>query len=305
MIKTEKLCKSYEKNEVLKELNLTVNDGEIYGFIGKNGAGKTTALSILAGLLDYNSGKCFINNTEIKPNRHIVYKICGFLPEEPKFYPYMSGLEYLCFLGRIIGHSEKERLVRSKELLETVGLSDAAKRKTGGYSRGMKQRLGIAVAMYHNPPVFLLDEPSSALDPIGRQDMIKILTALKNEGKTVMLSTHILSDIEHLCDRVGIISGGKMALEGKLNKILEDYSSPGFEITLASKPGEEDINSVKALTFVTNVKTDNNVITVDTEATADINGLFYALGGFSVPIINAAIRKANLDEVFAKIAINN
>ncbi len=303
MIIIENLHKSYNETEVLKGLNLKVIKGEIYGFIGKNGAGKTTTLNILAGISAFNDGKCFINSIEIKKGSQDYFGICGFLPEEPKFYNYMTGFEYLSLMGKILGQTKQETKQRNEELLKTVGLIDAKKKKIRAYSRGMRQRLGLAVAMYHKPKVLLLDEPSSSLDPVGRQDMVEILLSLKKQGVTIMLSTHILSDIENICDRVGVLSDGKMALEGKLNDILRDYANPGYDIYLKEQANNKDLEIIKTLPFVKNISVEEKKLMIEAfEPEKNINALYSALSKFEVSALSTSIRKANLDEVFKKVA---
>lgn len=304
MIETKNLVKSFNGNVVLNGLNLNVNKGEIYGFIGKNGAGKTTTLNILAGLSDFNSGSCILGEHTLLPTSHQVAKTCGFLPEEPKFYSYMNGFEYLSLFGRINGFSYEENKKRCNELLDIVGLGQTKKKKIGSFSRGMKQRLGLAAAMYHNPSVLLLDEPSSALDPEGRQDMIKILSALKEKGTTIMLSTHILSDIEHMCDRVGVLANGVMALEGKLTDILKEYANPGFDIIFANEPVKSDVEALRVLPFVRSLAVEQNKIMLELpEPEQNANELYANIGKLNGTVISAFIRRANLDEVFRKVAL--
>lgn len=303
MIIIENLHKSFKENEVLKGLNLKVVEGEIYGFIGKNGAGKTTTLNILAGISAFNDGKCSINSKTLSKEPNGEFGNCGFLPEEPKFYSYMTGFEYLSLMGKILGQSKQDITIRSNELLKIVGLIETKKKKIGSFSRGMRQRLGLAVAMYHKPKVLLLDEPSSALDPVGRQDMANILLSLKNEGVTIMLSTHILSDVESICDRVGVLSDGKMALEGKLDDILKEYANPGYDIYLQEQASNNDIEILKALPFVKSIGIEGKkLMLLTTEPEKNINTLYSALSKFRVSALSTSIRKANLDEVFIKIA---
>jgi ABC-2 type transport system ATP-binding protein len=304
MIETKNLVKSFNGNTVLKGLNIKVNKGEIYGFIGKNGAGKTTTLNILAGLSDFNSGSCILGEQILLPNSHQVAIACGFLQEEPKFYNYMSGLEYLSLFGRINGLTSEENKKRSEELLGIVGLSQTKNKKIASFSRGMKQRLGLAAAMFHNPSVLLLDEPSSALDPEGRQDMIKILSDLKEKGATIMLSTHILSDIEHMCDRVGVLSNGVMALEGKLADILKEYANPGFDIIFANEPIKSEVDALRALPFVKSLAVEQNKVMLELpEPELNANELYTHIGKLKGTVISAFIRRANLDEVFRKVAL--
>ena len=218
MIKAKGIKKRFGNFEALKGIDLNVEKGEIYGFLGHNGAGKSTTMNILTGLSKLDAGTCMVNGWDIKKIVHPGDLHIGYLPEEPKFYPWMTGRETLSYLGsEWRGESVNKRV---DEMLEWVGLEKAAKRRVGGYSRGMKQRLGMAQALFYDPELLLLDEPSSALDPEGRSDVLNLILDLKKRGKTVFLSTHILNDVERVCDRVGILSPGQMIVEKPLDILL-------------------------------------------------------------------------------------
>lgn len=234
MIKIENLFKSYGSHKVLKGVDIEVKEGEVYGFIGQNGAGKSTTMNILAGLIEFDDGECTINSKRIYKKGKGTFKEVGYLPEEPKFYQYMNSWEYLKFIGEMCGDSKTKINEKSKKMLDMVKLTDSAKRPIGGYSRGMKQRLGIAVAMYNNPKILLLDEPSSALDPQGRRDITEIICDLKKEGKTIFLSTHILNDIERVCDRVGMLKEGQVVIEESIDNLLKRYIKPLYDIEFDS-----------------------------------------------------------------------
>ena len=193
MLRITDLHKKFGDKEVLRGLNLSVPAHSIYGFIGKNGAGKTTTMKTVLGLLKADSGEIAVNGEPVvygqtATNRHI-----GYLPDVPEFYSFMTASEYLCFCGEITGMSRAEPDGRTKELLSLVGLSDE-KHRIKGFSRGMKQRLGIAQALLSRPKLLICDEPTSALDPVGRKEILDILLAIKDQT-TVLFSTHILSDV--------------------------------------------------------------------------------------------------------------
>ena len=232
-LEIQQLHKSFGSNKVIDGLNLVVPENSIYGLLGQNGAGKTTTMKMTLGLLKIDSGtiKVFGENVhygQTPTNQHI-----GFLPDVPEFYGYMKPQEYLELCGRITGIPEPLLKPRIQELLTLVGLENAKKR-IGGYSRGMKQRLGIAQAMINEPKLLICDEPTSALDPIGRKEILDILLKLKGKT-TVIFSTHILSDVERICDHIGVLSGGKLALEGNLSEIKENGRTDIIEIEFASK----------------------------------------------------------------------
>jgi len=192
----------------LKSLNLSVEDGEVFGFLGPNGAGKTTTLKILMGLVYPSAGSARILGMEL--NDPLMKAEIGFLPEQPYFYDYLTARELLEYYARLSGVPAKDRSRRVNEMIERVGLKDSASVQLRKFSKGMLQRVGIAQAILHDPKLVFLDEPMSGLDPIGRREVRDLMEQLKNEGKTVFFSTHILSDAEALCDRVGIIHLGEL-----------------------------------------------------------------------------------------------
>jgi ABC-2 type transport system ATP-binding protein len=206
------------KKRVLHGISFGVREGEIFGFVGPNGAGKTTTLKVLMGLIRPSAGRASIlghDVSETEFRRHV-----GFLPENPYFYDYLSGREILDFYARLCGVSGAERRRRVDTLLEWVGLSHAADARLRTYSKGMQQRVGIAQALVHDPRVVFLDEPMSGLDPIGRKEIRDLILRLRSEGKTVFMNTHILSDVEMVCDRVAIIVRGRIRHEGPIDGFL-------------------------------------------------------------------------------------
>lgn len=226
MLQIEKLEKSFGDKEVLKGLTMTVPEHSVFGFIGKNGAGKTTAMKTVLGLLEADGGEIFVAGEKVvygqtATNRHI-----GYLPDVPEFYSFMTASEYLSFCGEITGMESAELKARSGELLELVGLS-AEKHRIKGFSRGMKQRLGIAQALLSRPKLLICDEPTSALDPVGRKEILDILSAVRNET-TVLFSTHILSDVERICTDIAFLNNGVADLQGKLSEIKSKYRSEEY-----------------------------------------------------------------------------
>ena len=216
--------------QAVRNLSLTVQPGEIFGFLGPNGAGKTTSLKILMGLISPTQGETRLfglPSTDLRAKARI-----GFLPEHPYFYDYLTGLEFLNFYARLFGLSRSVRSVRVERLLEQVGLSHARKLPLRKYSKGMIQRVGIAQALINDPDLVILDEPMSGLDPMGRKDVRDIIFRLRDSGKTVFFSSHILQDVEMLCDRVAIITKGQLRKLGTLHDLLVDLSGQKTEITL-------------------------------------------------------------------------
>jgi ABC-2 type transport system ATP-binding protein len=201
----------------LKPLHLTVEDGEVFGFLGPNGAGKTTTLKLLMGLMYPTAGSARILGLEINDPR--MKAQIGFLPEQPYFYDYLTARELLDYYGRLSGVAAKELPQRIAAVLDRVGLSSSANVQLRKFSKGMLQRAGIAQAILHDPKIIFLDEPMSGLDPMGRREVRDLMVQLKQEGKTVFFSTHILSDAEALCDRVAVIHQGELRGVGAVDEL--------------------------------------------------------------------------------------
>lgn len=215
------LYKRFNDKDVLKGLNLTVPERSIYGFIGKNGAGKTTTMKTILGLIKADAGEIMVGGEKVvygqtETNRHI-----GYLPDVPEFYSFMNAQEYLLFCGEITGLKKAENKQRCRELLELVGLGGET-HSIRGFSRGMKQRLGIAQALLNHPALLICDEPTSALDPVGRKEILEILLAVR-ERTTVLFSTHILSDVERICTDVAFLDNGVVSVQESLVDVKAKY----------------------------------------------------------------------------------
>jgi ABC-2 type transport system ATP-binding protein len=211
----------------------------VFGFLGPNGAGKTTTIRILTGLAHATSGHAWVAGKEVTSDGHEIAKQIGYLPEDPAFYPWMNPCEFLDYIGRVFGMPSAGRSARVKELITLAGLEEAAKRRIGGFSRGMRQRLGLAQALFNHPEILFLDEPASALDPVGRKEVLEFIEQLRGQC-TVFMSTHILADVERVCDTVGIIARGKLVTAAPREALLEQYANPVFEIEVDSQT-ESDI----------------------------------------------------------------
>ena len=226
MLRITNLHKRFGDKEVLSGLNLTVPEHSIYGFIGKNGAGKTTTMKTILGLLKADSGEIFVGGEKVVYGQTSTNQYIGYLPDVPAFYPFMTAPEYLHFCGEITGMKKAECDTRLKELLELVGLGDE-KHRIKGFSRGMKQRLGIAQALLNSPKLLICDEPTSALDPVGRKEILDILLTVRQQT-TVLFSTHILSDVERICTDVAFLNNGVVETQGKLSDIKTKYRSEEY-----------------------------------------------------------------------------
>lgn len=220
---------------VLDGIGFSVRRGEIFGFVGPNGAGKTTTLKILLGLIHATSGDAAILGHGVRETAF--RREIGFLPENPYFYDFLTGREILRFYARLSGVAGSTRERRVDALLELVGLAHAADARLRTYSKGMLQRIGIAQALVHDPQVVFLDEPMSGLDPIGRKEIRDLIVRLHGEGKTIFMCTHILTDVEMLCDRVAIIVRGRIRYEGRTEDFLEGDDRCS-DVTLANLPPE-------------------------------------------------------------------
>lgn len=217
ILMVNELSKSFGTQKVIENLNFTVPEGAIYGFIGQNGAGKTTTMKMVLGLLKADSGSITVCGESVSYGGTRSNRAIGYLPDVPEFYGYMKPQEYLALCGEIAGLPESETKARGGELMFLVGL-EGVKKRIGGFSRGMKQRLGIAQALLSRPRLLICDEPTSALDPVGRKEILDILMKIKGTT-TVIFSTHILSDVERICDRVAVLHQGRIAIEGTLSDI--------------------------------------------------------------------------------------
>ena len=221
MLRIENLYKHFGDKEVLRGLNLSVPEHSIFGFVGKNGAGKTTAMKAVLGLLKPDSGKIEVNGEPVCFGETATNRYVGYLPDVPEFYSFMTAGEYLCFCGELSGMTRTETEARSRELLKLVGLEGETHR-VKGFSRGMKQRLGIAQALLGRPKLLICDEPTSALDPIGRKEILDILLEVKKQT-TVLFSTHILSDVERICTDIAVLNDGVVCISGKLSEVKTQY----------------------------------------------------------------------------------
>lgn len=225
--------KKFDSNQVLTDVNLQVEPHTIYGLIGENGAGKTTTMKMILGLLPIEEGEIFIDGKKVTYGANQTNKMIGYLPDVPEFYGYMSAKEYLQLCAKITGMKSSLVQARIRELLDLVGLAENNKR-IHGYSRGMKQRLGIAQALLNQPKLLICDEPTSALDPKGRKEILDILLAIKKET-TIIFSTHILSDVERICDDIGLLHQGSIHFQGNMQTLKREHQMEGFEIEFASQ----------------------------------------------------------------------
>ena len=301
-VSVENLKKYYGPVHALDGLDMDVAEGTVYGFLGPNGAGKTTTLRILTGLAAPTSGKAQVAGVDVLKDGHTLSRHIGHLPEEPAFYPWMTPREFLDYLGRLYGLSAAERAARTRELLALVRMEAVSKRRIAGFSRGMRQRLGVAAALIHHPEVLFLDEPASALDPAGRKEVLDLIGSLRGQA-TVVMSTHILADVERVCDVVGIIARGRMLVQSPREELLERYAVPAFEVE-ADDPAAlaRWAEALRRISWVTAVTAQNGTlrITVKDVQTAKRTLLAQAVGAGLVLSRYEEIRPS-LEDVFLQL----
>ena len=228
ILELSSVTKRFGSKEVLRGVSLTVPEHCVFGFVGRNGAGKTTAMKCVLGLLRPDGGEIEVCGERVTYGGTRTNRFVGYLPDVPEFYGYMTAQEYMTLCGRVTGMKSAAIRERTAELLGLVGLKDE-RHRIGGYSRGMKQRLGIAQALINRPRLLICDEPTSALDPVGRREILDILAAAKQQT-SVLFSTHILTDVERICDRVAFLEGGKIAVEGTIDEIKGLRADTAVEI---------------------------------------------------------------------------
>ena len=226
MLHISGLRKRFGEKEVLRGLDLAVPEKSIFGFVGRNGAGKTTTMKLVLGLMKPGAGEITVAGEPVRFGQTPTNRYIGYLPDVPEFYPFMTAPEYLRFCGEISGLPRAETDRRARELLEMVGLGQETHR-IRGFSRGMKQRLGIAQALLNRPRLLICDEPTSALDPVGRKEILDILLAVR-EQTTVLFSTHILADVERICTDVAFLEDGVLALQGKLAEVKNRFRTDAY-----------------------------------------------------------------------------
>lgn len=236
-IKVQNLSKTFKNFKAVRGIDFEVGENRVVGFLGPNGAGKTTTIRMLVGLSEPSDGEIEIAGQKVTFGSSVTNANTGYLPEQPAFYGWMTGQEYLNFIAGIFNIEEPKKNKRIEELLSLVNLKEAGIRKISGYSNGMKQRLGIAQALINDPKVLIMDEPVSALDPIGRREVLEIIGQLKKD-KTIFLSTHILSDVDRICDDVIIINKGKIVTTSPLPELKEKYATSILEVEFTRDPGD-------------------------------------------------------------------
>jgi ABC-2 type transport system ATP-binding protein len=304
-IRARGLTKRYGEVLALDALDLDVPRGSVFGFLGPNGAGKTTTLRILTSLASAGQGTAEILGVPVgdgAPNRQ---GRIGYLDQDPRFHGWMRGRELLELVGRLYGLQGAALRARTDEVLEVVGLADAGRRSIGGYSGGMRQRLGLAQAILNRPPVLLLDEPVSALDPEGRRDVLDVIRALGDGETTVLFSTHILNDVERVCDRVAILDRGRLVTEAAMDELLDRYAGPLYEVEpdgLDEAGMEALAAALRGVAGVTGVEPAHGVLRVSVDDRTDASArLLAALAAAEVVVARFERQRPTLEDVFLRL----
>jgi ABC-2 type transport system ATP-binding protein len=296
-IETKSLTKTYKlrngKVNVVDKLDLYVEEGEIFGFLGPNGAGKTTTIKMLLGIIYPTSGEAKVLGKEAGDiNTH---RIISYLPEKPYYYEYMTGMEILKFYGSLFGINDPAKF---QSLLERVNLAGDAGKPISAYSKGMQQRIGLAQSLLNDPRLLFLDEPTGGLDPIAHIEIRDLILQFREEGKTVFISSHALSDVERICDRVAIINKGVIARQGKLDELLR-----GGRIEVIADQVPADFPAkLKDLKVTSSYNNARLILDIDEEE--DVNGVLDSLRSAKAHIVSVIPRRKKLEDLFLETVKN-
>lgn len=298
-IEASGLTKSYGGRSALSGLSLGVEEGDVFGFLGPNGAGKTTTIRILTGLLGPDSGEARVAGMDVAAHPRAVKRAVGVLPESQGYYGWMTGEEYLAYFADLYGVPNANG--RAGEMLDKVGLGERGNSLVGGYSRGMRQRLGIARAMVHHPKVLFLDEPSLGLDPKGQREINDLIRHLaREEGVTVFLSSHLLSEIEDLCTRFAIVREGRLIAEGDREE-LEARLGGGRRLKLETSEPERSLDFARCVTDLEGARLEDGVLVVEPRTDEAAATLLKLLVGEKVEVYSMQRYAPSLEEIFLRL----
>jgi ABC-2 type transport system ATP-binding protein len=303
-IEASGLTKRFGAILALDRLDLVVPRGSVFGLLGPNGAGKTTTIRILTGLARPTSGSATVAGVEVGLDEPELRRSLGYLDQDPRFYGWMTGRELLELVGRLHGLAGSELRSRVDEMLARTGLTAAAQRRIGGYSGGMRQRLGIAQALLHRPQILFLDEPVSSLDPEGRRDLLELIAGLRGEA-TVVFSTHVLADVERICDRVAILDRGRLVTEGPLEELLAAHARPIYR--LGPAPGQNAavtllVDRLRAAPWATDVSARDDLVRVTvSDPVAAAGGILPLVVAAGVVLTSFERARPTLEDVFLEL----
>lgn len=291
--------KTYKRRiKALRGVDLQVGEGEIYGLLGPNGAGKSTLVKIMMTVI--SPSKCSGTVLGKKVGDKATLKEIGYLPEHHRFPPYLTGRQVLEHFGAMSGIQRKQRKAKASELLELVGMGNWHKDKLGSYSKGMRQRVGLAQALMNDPKLVVLDEPTDGVDPSGRRDIRNILTHLKDEGRTIFLNSHLLSELEMVCDRLAIMVHGLVRTQGTIDELTADQS--GFVITTSPIPGPlyDILDSLENMPGKS-VNPSENSITYKTDDASQVQLAIDTLRKYDIVIESAGFKRPSLEDLFMQV----
>jgi ABC-2 type transport system ATP-binding protein len=293
-IETKKLTKSYRSRiagniNVVDNLDLKVEEGEIFGFLGPNGAGKTTTIKMLLGIINPTSGEGYVLGRELGDIQ--THRVISYLPERPYYYEHMTGMELLKFYGSLFGIKDHAKF---QGLLEKVNLAGDAEKTIAQYSKGMQQRIGLAQSLLNDPKLLFLDEPTGGLDPIAHTEIRDLILQFRDEGRTVFVSSHELSEVERICDRVAIIHRGKLERQGKLEDLLR-----GGRIEIIADDVKKELADTVRMKDTT-VSFHNGRLIIDMPEEADVNGIVDSLRTAKAQIISIVPRRRRLEDLFVE-----
>lgn len=302
MIRIEQLTKRYGKMEALKGVSLTIDKGTVFGFVGPNGAGKSTTMSILATLLEPTSGKAYVGGFEVTQHPREVRKLIGYMPDFFGVYDYLTAEEYLDFYGANYDIPPEERKEIIPQLLELVNLSHKRDAYVDSLSRGMKQRLGLARCLVHNPEVLILDEPASGLDPRARIELREILKELRDMGKTIIISSHILPELAEMCDVIAVIEEGNLVAFGKVEEIYAKMQEKRvLRIRLLDRV-DEAMTRLREAQTISGVTREGNWVVAGFNGTdEDQAELLHHLTADGFPVAAFNETQGDLEEIFLEI----
>lgn len=294
MLEISHLSKTFGKHKVIDDLSFSVPEHTIFGFVGQNGAGKTTTMKMILGLLQKDSGKIVVNGEETAYGQNRTNKYIGYLPDVPEFYGFLTPMEYLMLCGQVTGMPEKAIRREAGKLLKLVGLEQKNKR-IHGFSRGMKQRLGIAQALLGRPKLLICDEPTSALDPVGRKEILDILSSVK-EHTTVIFSTHILSDVERICDEIAFLHDGKIAVQGTIEDVKQIRRNSGIFAEFFTAQDADVFNRIFA-----GKRTGSTELFFEGAGESEMFQAMRLLAGQNIPIRRLEMMEPTLEDLFMEV----
>ncbi len=306
VVSIHNLSRRFGTRMVVYRLSLTIPKGFIYGLLGPNGAGKSTTIKVLTGRIKTTSGTVRVFGLDPWTHRSLVNKNIGYLPENPTFYYDMTVLSYTKFMARLFGLSHHDALSRSREVLNRLGLGRLEEYRVGNLSQGQKQRLGFSCAILNDPDLLILDEPTANLDPEGRVYVMNLILSLRDEGKTILISSHILPEIERMCDYIGIISNGKLLISEKTTHLTRDVFDRDYKI-ISSDP-ERLLSELSSWDFIEKIQNEDNILKI-TISKGKFSDLWLKLPKFcadnNIELRTLAPVKDPLEKVFLSLVQSN